>query len=134
MRPKEITVWISPADLAPWNGAEVPIRFVWTETTILVELGPSFEKQSFMERLRMKFAKIESQVSGQSLEIMRLILATPSGELSRKALLKHIWGDYPVSTGRVLNAISVLNDLLERLEFGYEIKSYRKKTLRIEVR
>ncbi len=38
MRAKEMTIWISPADLAPWNGAEVPVRFVFMEKCVEVWL------------------------------------------------------------------------------------------------
>ena len=36
MKTLEIVIKISPADLAPWDGAEVPVRFVISETGIAV--------------------------------------------------------------------------------------------------
>ncbi len=133
MRPKEIIAWISPADLAPWNGAEVPVRFVFTDTTILMEFGPPSEKQSFMERLRGEFAKIESSLFGQSLEIMRFLVATPTGQTDRDQLIDHIWSRIP-TLSRIRNAICELNRRLKELQFAYVVKGSRLGVIKIELR
>ncbi len=132
MKLLNLTVLINPADLAPWNGADVPVRFIISDTKVQMEIDSPPAKQSFMERLRMDFAGIESHFSGQSLDIMSLILATASGEIARKILVKQIWHDYIPSPGRIRNAIWTLNQLLEQFGFGHRLRCYRKGLIRLE--
>jgi len=134
MRPLEITIGISPADLAPWNGAEVPVRFIITETMIHVEYDPPPKNQSFMDQLQKEFTKIEPYITGQSLDIMRFFLEIPTGKTSRKSLIKHIWNDYIPTQGRVRNAICILNKRLEQLEFGYVVRCNRTGMIEIVLR
>ena len=134
MKLLELTVLINPADLAPWNGADVPIRFTIGETRVLMEIVSPPTKPSGMERPRQEFSRIASSLSGQSLEMMQLILSTESGEIARKVLVKQIWGDYIPTPGRVRNAIWMLNHCLAKLDFEYRIRSYRKGVLRLEPR
>jgi len=134
MRPMEITVGIHPNDLAPWKGAEVPVRFVITETTILVQFAPPPPILSFMEELRQKFVKIETFLSGQSLQIMRFLLETQSGQATRAEFIDNIWPNNVPTFGRVRNAICVLNDRLKELKCGYFVKGSRRGLIKIERR
>lgn len=134
MRPKEMIVEITPADLAPWNGAPAPVRFVWTETSILVRFDPPPETATFMERLRRDFTAIESQLTGQSLEIMRFLVDAPIGQTRREQLMDAIWLDKIPTFGRVRNAIHVLNDKLEELQFAYVVSNSRRGVIKIEPR
>ncbi len=134
MKLLELTVLINPADLAPWNGTEIPIRFTIGETRALMEIIPPSAPHSFLAQPRQEFARIASSLSGQSFEIMQLILSTESGEIARKVLVKQIWGDYIPTSGRVRNAIWTLNNCLANLDFGYRIRSYRKGFIRLESR
>lgn len=91
MKPLEITIGISPDDLAPWNGAIVPVRFVFTETGGAFHLPPpSHLSPEVLKRLRVDYEKIAPSLAEQSREIFLFLLNTPGGRATRDELIEHL--------------------------------------------
>ncbi|HBT77778.1 MAG TPA: hypothetical protein DEB39_12830 [Planctomycetaceae bacterium] len=132
MRPKEMIAWISPADLAPWNGAEVPVRFVFTERSVEVWLPtvPDLKPEE-LERLRTVFSEIESALSPQSREILWLLLHSEGGKATRKELLENVWVKNVPTSSTIRKAIHVLNEALMRMKFGYVVRGSREEVYRL---
>lgn len=126
MKPIEITIVISPADLAPWNGAEVPVRFVFTETGGTFHLPPPPHlSPEVLKQLRVDYAKIASHLTEQSQEILWFLLNTSGGQATRQELMKHVWPDKFPTYGAVRQAVAQLRQSLIRLEFGCIVSGSR---------
>ena len=133
MRPMEIVVGISPADLAPWNGAEVPVRFVITERSVTM-CFPHFPTLTpeILERLRIDFSEIEQSLSRLSQDILWFLLNTPEGKATRQELIDSLWPPEKTPTwGGVRKAVHSLNVTLRRLNFGYVVQGNQDGVYRL---
>jgi len=132
MRPLEITIGISPADLAPWNGAEVPVRFIIMDRSVNVCIPP-FPNLTPEElaRLRLDFSKIMLSLSPKSRELLWFLLNTPEGKATRNELMDHVWLNKVPSLGCVRKAILYLNVALKRLNYDYFVQSDKKGNYRL---
>ena len=132
MRPLEITIGIHPADLAPWNGAEVPVRFIFTETGVevcfpkLLNLTPEV-----LDRLRAEFPLIKTSLSPRSREIMWSLLQTSEGMATREELIDQVWTENVPTWSCVRKAVHVLNKKLAQMKYGYIIRGSRKGVYRL---
>ena len=127
MKTLEIVIKISPADLAPWDGAEVPVRFVISETGIAVHYpSPPNLMPEILERLRVSYVEIASSLTCQSREIFCFLLNTSGGQATYQELIDHVWPQdkYP-SKGTVRQAVFQLRNSLKRLNFGYIVSGSR---------
>ena len=130
MKPMVNITGISPNTLASLNGAEIPARITFSETTIHIQIDLPPPVNSFVKRLRHDFVKIESHFSGQSLEIMQCLLASPEGQASRNGLIDGIWEKVP-TFGAIRQAIRRLNAVLTKLNVGYTVRGNRKGIYRL---
>ena len=125
MKPMEIIIETSLANIASWNGMTIPVHVTTSATTIHVRFESPPSADSSMEHLRREFGKIESHFSGQSLGIMRCLLASPAGQASRKELMDDIWEKVPMF-GAIRQSVRRLNAVLIELNFGYIVRGSRK--------
>ena len=128
MKPLEMTIGISPADLAPWNGAEVPVRFIITERSVRVCIPPPFPglTPEILAQLRVDFSKIKLSLSTQSHDLLWFLLKTPQGMATREEVIDCVWLKKVPSLGGVRKAIYSLNISLKQLNFGYVVQVNRK--------
>ena len=132
MKPLEITIAISPADLAPWNGAEVPVRFVFTKRRVEVilpqpsNLALEVLTPETLERLRATFSEIKLSLSLQSRDLLWYLLNTADGKATREELIESIWQKKVPTWGGVRKAVNSLNDTLKQLNFGWIVRGERK--------
>lgn len=132
MRPMEITIGISPADLAPWNGAEVPVRFIISEKSVRVcfpQIPPLASE--VLKQLRADYAEIESSLSPQSRELLFFLLHTTDGRTTRQELIDHIWPVKVPTWSGVRKAVHTLNTSLIRLGFGCVVQGSRNGVFRL---
>lgn len=121
MRPKEFVVWINPAELAPWNGAEVPVRFVWMENGITVHYPRSPHlSPELLQQLRTDYVEIASSLTPQSQRIFWFLLNTAEGWANGRDLIEYIWSSEP-NLPTVRQAVFQLRESLMSLNFGYVV-------------
>jgi hypothetical protein len=126
MKPMVNISGICPANLASWNGAEVSVRITFSETSIHIQIERPPPVDSSVEHLRQEFAKIESHFSGQSLKIIRHLLATCNGQANRSQLMKAVLKKTTATFGAVRQAILRLNIELADHDFGYTVRGNLK--------
>ena len=126
MKPMVNVTGISPDTLALLNGAEIPARITFSETTIHIQINLPPPVDSSVEHLRREFAKIESHFSSTSLEIMRYLLTFPIGQANRKGLMQNVWGRKGTTFGAIRQAVRRLNTILTIRDFGYIVRGSRK--------
>ena len=127
MKPLEITIAISPADLDSWKGAEVPIRFVITKRSVEVCIPqPTSLTPGILTQLRATFSEIKPSLSQQSRELLCFLLNTDKGQATREELIDSIWPKKDATCGDVRKAVHYLNTAMKRLKFGCIVRGDRK--------
>ena len=125
MKPLEIVIAISPADLAPWKGAEVPVRFVITESGITVHYPQPHLPPATLERLRLAFQDIAPSLSDQSREILWFLLNTDAGWATRQELMDNVWTQDIPQQSSVRKAVNRLRHSLIHLNFDCVVEGSR---------
>ena len=132
MKPLEMTIAISPVDLAPWKGADVPVRFIITKRSVEVcfpqppNLTPDVLTPEVLRQLRTDFSEIKLSLSLQSRELLWFLLNTANGKATREELIEGVWPKKIPTWGDVRKAVHSLNTALKQLNFGWIVRGERK--------